>query len=217
MLVFHYFLSYPFFLYDSFSSSKFWEVKIKIMCSPQTISLSFWVKWYLSAFVLQHVLIGDVLFFSPFSFRETSAIKVNDISSKIASSVGAAVEATNKLPIGSRSLLFGYNRRNPKRRCLMEPVSGVSRLDRPFNVPGMRSSKIASTAQEIGTEGGNEMFTEKSKVSVDSEEGLASLSNMIAVLCEQHLFLPLLRAFEMFLPSCSLLPFIRSLQVSDHE
>jgi hypothetical protein len=37
------------------------------------------------------------------------------------------------------------------------------------------------------------------------------------VLCEQQLFLPLLRAFEMFLPSCSLLSFIRSLQVSSNS
>ena len=51
-------------------------------------------------------------------------------------------------------------------------------------------------------------------MSVDIDERLASLSNMVAVLCEQQLFLPLLRAFEMFLPSCSLLSFIRSLQVS---
>lgn len=51
------------------------------------------------------------------------------------------------------------------------------------------------------------------KVSNDSDEVAGSLSRMVAVLCEQHLFLPLLRAFEMFLPSCSLLPFIRALQV----
>lgn len=49
----------------------------------------------------------------------------------------------------------------------------------------------------------------------DSDEGHVSLSKMVAVLCEQHLFLPLLRAFEMFLPSCSFLPFIRALQVSE--
>lgn len=144
--------------------------------------------------------------------RETSSIKVNDISSKIAKNVGTAVEATNKLPSGCRSLVFRYNRRKPKRRCLMEPASGESKVDRSFNVPGNSSYRVVSFAQEIGTEERNEIINEKSKVSVDSDEGLTSLSNMIAVLCEQHLFLPLLRAFEMFLPSCSLLPFIRSLQ-----
>ncbi|ONK80835.1 uncharacterized protein A4U43_C01F22320 [Asparagus officinalis] len=164
--------------------------------------------------------------------RETSSIKVNDISSKIASSVGAAVEATNKLPSGSRSLMFRYNRRKPKRRCLMEPASGDSpdglmepasgdspdcliepasgdSLDGSFNIPSRSRSAVASISQEVGSEETNEMCTEKSKLSVDSDEGLASLSNMIAVLCGQHLFLPLLRAFEMFLPSCSLLPFVR--------
>jgi len=98
----------------------------------------------------------------------------------------------------------------------MEPASGESRVDGPFNIRSMPSSTVVSIAQEIGTDERNEMFTENSKVSIDSDEGLASLSNMIAVLCEQHLFLPLLRAFEMFLPSCSLLPFIRSLQVHYH-
>ncbi|KAG0478156.1 hypothetical protein HPP92_012875 [Vanilla planifolia] len=55
-------------------------------------------------------------------------------------------------------------------------------------------------------------IVQQSKVYNDPEAALTSLSRMVAVLCEQHLFLPLLRAFEMFLPSCSLLPFIRSLQ-----
>lgn len=50
-------------------------------------------------------------------------------------------------------------------------------------------------------------------VSMDSDDVPVCLSKMVAVLCEQHLFLPLLRAFEMFLPSCSLLPFMRALQV----
>lgn len=50
-------------------------------------------------------------------------------------------------------------------------------------------------------------------VSYDSDEAASSLSKMVSVLCEQQLYLPLLRAFEMFLPSCSLLSFIRALQV----
>lgn len=60
------------------------------------------------------------------------------------------------------------------------------------------------------------MVEEDRKIEIcDSDEGQVSLSKMVAVLCEQHLFLPLLRAFEMFLPSCSLLPFIRALQVCE--
>ena len=54
-------------------------------------------------------------------------------------------------------------------------------------------------------------------MSTDFDERLASLSSMVAVLCEQQLFLSLLRAFEMFLPSCSLLSFIRALQVRSNS
>lgn len=86
----------------------------------------------------------------------------------------------------------------------------------------------ASVAEASSSHLGEETFAtqaikagEKTKVeiaeyaTVDREigEGPASLSKMVAVLCEQQLFLPLLKAFEMFLPSCSLLPFIRALQV----
>ncbi|PKA53793.1 hypothetical protein AXF42_Ash011272 [Apostasia shenzhenica] len=116
--------------------------------------------------------------------RETSSIKVNDISSTIAEKVKAAVQATNALPARCRTLSFRYNRRNPKRKRLHE--SDYS--------PESLSTNISDS------------------VSTDPDEALASLSDMVSVLCEQRLFLPLLRAFEMFLPSCPLLPFIRSLQ-----
>lgn len=142
---------------------------------------------------------------------------MDDISSKIANGVGAAVEVTNTLPIGSRMLAFRYNRRNSKRRRLMEPTSGNSTMGSSFNVPSTSTSTIASIAQEIVNEERKSMVIEQPKSSNDLDEGLASLSNMVVVLCEQHLFLPLLRAFEMFLPSCSLLPFIRFLQVCRHS
>jgi hypothetical protein len=45
---------------------------------------------------------------------------------------------------------------------------------------------------------------------VEEQESLAA---MVAVLCEQKRFLPLLRAFELFTPSSPLLLFIRFLQV----
>lgn len=61
--------------------------------------------------------------------------------------------------------------------------------------------------------GENKEMADENKVSTESDKVLDSLSKMVAVLCEQRLFLPLLRAFEMFLPSCALLPFIRALQV----
>lgn len=131
--------------------------------------------------------------------RETSSIKVNDIASQIADNVGAAVDATNALPVGDRILTFHYNRRSPKRRRLIAPIS----LNSVSAVSNMSSTSV-----------GEKIFDSVcTNVPSDANEGPASLSKMVAVLCEQQLFLPLLRAFEMFLPSCPLLPFIRALQV----
>ncbi|KAM6563640.1 hypothetical protein CsatB_023638 [Cannabis sativa] len=136
--------------------------------------------------------------------RETSSIKVNDIASQIADSVAAAVEATNSLPAGGRVLTIHYNRRNPKRRCIMG------------SMPRDQSSSTDISTSPTGVKAfaaGDFMVEEERKIELhDTDEGHVSLSKMVAVLCEQHLFLPLLRAFEMFLPSCSFLPFIRALQ-----
>lgn len=92
----------------------------------------------------------------------------------------------------------------------------------------MSMDPLASTVSEVSVIGSARIFTpqgmiteEESKsqsveciqVSSDSDEVSVSLSKMVSVLCEQQLFLPLLKAFEIFLPSCSLLPFIRALQV----
>ncbi|XP_004504003.1 uncharacterized protein [Cicer arietinum] len=145
--------------------------------------------------------------------RETSSIKVNDTASQIADNVGAAVNATNSLPVGDRVLTFHYNRQSPKRRRLISPAS----LDSAASA----MSDISSTSINEGIfhSQGKTMedeITEEQCGSVNvarvSDEGPASLSKMVAVLCEQQLFSPLLRAFEMFLPSCPLLPFVRALQ-----
>lgn len=145
--------------------------------------------------------------------RETSSIKVNDISSKVTENVKAAVEATNALPSECRTLSFRYNRRNSKRRRLLDPSSDGSPIVSSNITPILMASMAVSVSEEIvSNESETSAIPEQSKVSTDPDEALTSLSNMVAVLCEQHLFLPLLRAFEMFLPSCALLPFIRSLQ-----
>ncbi|KAF0916073.1 hypothetical protein E2562_000693 [Oryza meyeriana var. granulata] len=142
--------------------------------------------------------------------REMSLIKVDDISSKIAKNVGSAVEATNKLPSMSRNVEYRYNRKNPKRRRFLEasPESFTS---------GFLSCGPSSTATSYSPNVDAQQkilkpISDETKIPVDIDGRLASLSSMVAVLCEQQLFLPLLRAFEMFLPSCSLLPFVRSLQ-----
>ncbi|XP_042492983.1 uncharacterized protein LOC122072667 isoform X2 [Macadamia integrifolia] len=144
--------------------------------------------------------------------RETSSIKVNDIASQIANNVGAAVDATNSLRAGSRTLAFRYNRRNPKRRRLIEPISVDPSVASPSNSSSISGAFGISVQDNTPEEEKIHLIDEQIKVTTDTDEGPASLSKMVAVLCEQHLFLPLLRAFEMFLPLCSLLPFIRALQ-----
>ncbi|GAY58686.1 hypothetical protein CUMW_188900 [Citrus unshiu] len=143
--------------------------------------------------------------------RETSSIKVNDIASQIADNVAAAVKATNAIPADGRALTFHYNRQSPKRRRLIEPISAdplVVSSDVSISYP---SSTVVIAQGSTGEEG-KKKVNQCLNFQSDSVEGSASLSKMVAVLCEQHLFLPLLRAFEMFLPSCSFLPFIRALQ-----
>lgn len=132
---------------------------------------------------------------------------MNDIASQIANNVGAAVEANNSLPVASRALTLHYNRRNLKRRRLMKDSNTIDFSSTNLSVvQGVISEDIAIPKEES--------VKEDLKVSINSSSEVPdSLSKMVAVLCEQHLFLPLLRAFEMFLPSCSLLPFIRALQV----
>ncbi|XP_061972823.1 uncharacterized protein LOC133695068 isoform X1 [Populus nigra] len=143
--------------------------------------------------------------------RETSSIKVNDIASQIADNVEAAVEATNSLPAGSRVLTVHYNRQNAKRRRLMEPMY-VDSLVAIDDVSTTYGGATRPASQGAVTEEERKVDFGEKNVSSDSDEGPVSLSKMVAVLCEQQLFLPLLRAFEMFLPSCSFLPFIRALQ-----
>ncbi|CAA7400661.1 unnamed protein product [Spirodela intermedia] len=145
--------------------------------------------------------------------RETSSIKVNDISSQIVRNIRAAVKSTNALSINSKSVSFHYNRRNPKRRQYLESESRDCSAVSPSNIPdpsicpGVTVAEVTTAEKEILI-GANE----ETNFFRDPEEALLSLSNMVAVLCEQQLFLPLLRAFDMFLPSCSLLPFVRFLQ-----
>ncbi|KAH6833706.1 spatacsin carboxy-terminus protein [Perilla frutescens var. hirtella] len=142
--------------------------------------------------------------------RETSAIKVNDIASQIARNVGAAVEVTNSLPASARAITFRYNRKNSKRRRLQEPVP-VDTLTSADSLSS-KSSTVSNTQGFLHEEEREKIGDEDSKFLTDSNRMANALSRMVAVLCEQHLFLPLLQAFEIFLPSCSLLPFIRALQ-----
>lgn len=147
-------------------------------------------------------------------FRETSSIKVNDIASQIANNVGAAVKVTNSMLVAGGALAYHYNRRNPKRRRLMEATSVNPLTSVLSDVSTSTGSENLFAAQGIIAEDDRKnQAGDLFKLLSETGEAHVSLSQMVAVLCEQHLFLPLLRAFEMFLPSCSLLPFIRALQV----
>lgn len=91
----------------------------------------------------------------------------------------------------------------------MEPIS-VDSL-------ALTASKMSTSSGSTKTQGviakKENQDGEDVEVSAEVDDVAGLLSRMVAVLCEQHLFLPLLRAFEIFLPSCSLLPFVRALQV----
>lgn len=141
-------------------------------------------------------------------FRETSSIKVNDITTKIAENIAAAVVSTNSLPTDARGVQFHYNRRNPKRRRLIAHTS----VDSLASANSL-STSAGKTLYSHKTEAAEDEIAEDTSVTNDSSDEHASLSKMVAMLCEQRLFLPLLKAFELFLPSCSLLPFVRALQV----
>lgn len=134
------------------------------------------------------------------------------MTSHIANNVAAAVRTSNSQPTEDRVLTFHYNRSNPKRRRIMEPAP----VD--LSAPVGDSSNVLSKEMTFIDQGNSLIGERKGEVVTDKvssicDEGPTSLSKMVAMLCEQGLFLPLLRAFEMFLPSCSLLPFIRALQV----
>lgn len=144
--------------------------------------------------------------------REMSSSKLDDISSKIATNVGSAVEATNKLPSTSRNVEFRYNRKNPKRRRFLEASPEKFKLCSLDGTCGPSSAATSNLTDVDAHLERRKPVSGETIVSVDIDERLASLSSMVAVLCEERLFLPLLRAFEMFLPLCSLLSFIRSLQ-----
>ncbi|XP_078441670.1 spatacsin carboxy-terminus protein isoform X2 [Wolffia australiana] len=142
------------------------------------------------------------------AMRETSSVKVDDIYSQISRNISAAVKSTNELLESNEAIGFNYDRRKPKRRRYLHSSS----LDHSFVHPSdMPHPSMAPKVQvmEVNPEGDGR---ENSPNMAADFETLRSLSKMVAVLCEQQLYLPLLRAFDLFLPLCSLLPFVRFLQ-----
>ncbi|KAE8791643.1 hypothetical protein D1007_33903 [Hordeum vulgare] len=176
------------------------------------------MQWSLLALIAS--CFPDVTLLSCLSFwleitaaRELSLIKVDGISSKVAKNVGSAVEATNKLSSVSRNVEYRYNRKNPKRRRFLEASPDSFKSGFSLDIASGSNGTATSNPSDIDAQQERRKPTsEETEIPVDIDERLASLSSIVAVLCEQQLFLPLLRSFDLFLPSCSLLPFIRSLQ-----
>ncbi|VAH57992.1 unnamed protein product [Triticum turgidum subsp. durum] len=176
------------------------------------------MQWSLLALIAS--CFPDVTLLSCLSFwleitaaRELSLIKVDGISSKVAKNVGSAVEVTNKLPSVSRNVEYRYNRKNPKRRRFLEASPDSFKSGFSLDIASGPNGTATSNPSDIDAHQERRKPTsEETDIPVDIDERLASLSSIVAVLCEQQLFLPLLRSFDLFLPSCSLLPFIRSLQ-----
>lgn len=154
------------------------------------------------------------------SGRETSAIRVKDVCTQISASVGAAVEATNSQLHNIKSHCSSFDRRLPKRHCLVRPELTSSAPSKDFK--GTRENNLSEGSLGHTTSNVNLEFNGSGGVRKDPltsvnvptlVEEQESLAAMVAVLCEQKRFLPLLRAFELFTPSSPLLLYIRFLQV----
>ncbi|KAL2496735.1 hypothetical protein Fot_40492 [Forsythia ovata] len=108
----------------------------------------------------------------------------------IAKNVGAAIEATNTLPANARTVTFHYNRKSPKRRWLMEPISVDSLALTESKMS--TSSGCAKILGVIAKEEREKQAGEDVEVSAETDDMAGLLSRMVAALCEQRLFLPLL-------------------------
>ncbi|XP_078164792.1 spatacsin carboxy-terminus protein isoform X3 [Carex rostrata] len=131
-----------------------------------------------------------------------SLIKADKIILEIAKNVGLAVEHTNKLPPEEYNVRTTFDRQNAKRQRISEPAPQDSCLTSTSDNANVQSSILMIVSQEAT------VSDERKK----TEEALGLLAEMVVLFCEKQMFLPLLRAFELFLPLCPLLSLIRSLQ-----
>ncbi|XP_024514946.1 spatacsin [Selaginella moellendorffii] len=116
----------------------------------------------------------------------TAERETNGVGAALASNVGYAVDATNAV-YHTHHRLPVYTRINAKRRRLL---SSQNEDDFIESCQPMQPTQILQAGD--GTQ--------------------ESLAKMVATLCEKQLFIPLLKAFELFLPSSPLLHFIRFLR-----
>lgn len=150
------------------------------------------------------------------SVRETSAIRVKDVFTQVSAPVGAAVESTNA-QLENSTCAVGFDRRNPKRQCCVSSSNDIvaaKEVKKPAAEIGPREATLRHTTKlvnEVGARQKDKVINSFGSTAAEEQESLAA---MVAVLCEQQRFVPLLRAFELFTPTSPLLPFIRFLQVS---
>ncbi|KAJ3701358.1 hypothetical protein LUZ61_005063 [Rhynchospora tenuis] len=131
-----------------------------------------------------------------------SLIEVDKIILEIAKNVGLAVEYTNKLPPESYNFKTSFDRQNAKRQRISEHSSKDSIPASSSDNASVQSSILMLVSQA----------TTANDESEKTEEALNLLAEMVVLFCEKQVFLPLLRAFELFLPLCPLLCLIRSFQ-----
>ncbi|CAK9198622.1 unnamed protein product [Sphagnum troendelagicum] len=151
--------------------------------------------------------------------RETSAIRVNDAAAHISASVGAAVEATNAQAQSVQQNGFTYDRRQAKRRRLLLPkdtmvlqTDGATSAEEVMESNPNTFASVSTTRVHGFPASKVQIGNEDAPSAVEAVAQQELLASMVAVLCEQQRFLPLLRAFELFSPMSALLPFIRFLQ-----
>ena len=145
---------------------------------------------------------------------------MNDVYAHIGTSVGSAVAATNAQIEKLNCPIIKYNRRNPKRQRHLSADTFQKELPKsdievvPIVCPlRPNTSTVIGQVAAHGIAQKDQMGAGSMPNVPEEEESLAA---MVAVLCEQQRFVPLLRAFELFTPTSSLLPFIRFLQVRQY-
>lgn len=130
---------------------------------------------------------------------------MNNVFTHVTASVGAAVEATNN-QLESSTCAIEYDRRYPKRQCRVPSKDVTTTVKDQKGSAEIRPLPRSTSARQKDL-----IITSYAPTAAEEQESLAA---MVAVLCEQQRFVPLLRAFELFTPTSPLLPFIRFLQVN---
>ncbi|CAM6098196.1 unnamed protein product [Calypogeia fissa] len=153
--------------------------------------------------------------------KDASVTEITDgaAQSTLSARVAAAVDATNA-GAGRDSISgFRYCRTSSSKRQRLSSEEAIPQADDVHNVSDEGNSGLTTDARAPQTDerafptgpssGEGPAGVGAGDGGREQEESLAAL---VAILCEQQRFLPLLRAFELFTPTSSFLPFLRFLQ-----